>query len=59
MGNRDNVAPIPIQKAKRRDMGRLSSKDMQHGKEDMDTDGLLLCSRSDSRKHVEGHGMDL
>ena len=59
MGNQNNVTSISFQKTKRRGMGRLSCKDMQNGQKDMDSDGLTLCVRSNCRKHVACHGMEL
>ena len=42
LGNRDNVSLVPIQITQRRNMGRQPYKNVQFGKEDMDTDGLTL-----------------
>ena len=39
----DKVTSVPLQKTRiRRNMGRLSRKDMQDGQEEMDTDGFIL-----------------
>ena len=40
--DQDNVTSIPLQKTQRRNMGRLSCKDLQNGKEDMDAHGLAF-----------------
>ena len=58
VGDQDNVSSIPLQKT-RRNMCRLSCKDMQDGQEDIDTDGFTLSVLSDCIEHVVCHGMGL
>ena len=42
VGNQDDVTSFPVQKTKRRNMDRISRKDMQDGQEEMDTDGFTF-----------------
>ena len=42
MGNKDNDENIPLEKTKRRDVGRVPEKNQHYGQEDMGADEVVL-----------------